>query len=109
MKSQRRKWLVLAALAGFLATAPAAFAQGYYGSRPATRVDIRQDRRHLRRINRHIVRDQRHLRIARREFGPGSAPARAARRHLRGDQRRFNRQARDLHRDRRQLWARRLR
>jgi hypothetical protein len=107
MKSHTQNWIVLAALAGFLTTAPAAFAQGYYGSRPATRVDIRQDRRHLRRINRHIVRDQRRLRVARREFDPGSGPARAARHHLRREQRRFNRQARDLHRDRRQLWRRR--
>jgi hypothetical protein len=107
MKSSTRNWIVLAALAGFLSAAPAAFAQGYYGPRPAARADIRQDRRHLRRIDRHIVRDHRRLRIARHTFGPGSGPTRAARHHLRRDQRRYARQARDLHRDRRQLWARR--
>ncbi len=107
MKLNTRSWIVLAALAGFFTAAPAVFAQGYYHPRAAARVDIRHDRRRLRRINRHVVRDQRRLHAARRTFGPGSGPALSARRHLRRDQRRYVRQARDLHRDRRQLWARR--
>ena len=103
MKPNTRNWLVLAALAGFLATAPTAFAQGFYGTRAGTRVDMHRDRQHLRHIQRHIYRDQRNLRIDRRQFGPRSRQARADRHRLRYDQRRFYRQVRDLHRDRRQL------
>ncbi len=108
------RWLAPVVLAGSLIAAPALFGQnqGEIESAPASsKADRRQDRQEIQQQRQQIQTDRQTLQSNVQQYGAHSPQARAARRQLKKDQHASKRQARDLHRDRKQArhrrWVRR--
>lgn len=107
MLQKRFRWFLTVGLIGGFVAGPAPFAQGEIGPAPAAnRADRQRDRRKLEPQVRRIERHHQRLGADIRQFGRNSTRARIDRCQPTHAGRRYDRQARDLSRDRQQALRR---
>jgi hypothetical protein len=111
MKSNLRKWLLAAGIAGSVAfgTGSAVATEDltdaaqtpWQAVEPAARADLREDRFQAQRLRQQIEEDRERLRGDIFRYGRGSLPVKLDRRQLRLDRQALARVLRDMSRDRR--------